>query len=448
VGSTSVVADSVRVFAVTIAIASAALSAQTSGTPWIAPTPAEVEAIYPDIEALYIDLHRNPELAFQEMQTAAKLAARVTALGFDVATGVGGTGIVAVMKNGAGPTVMLRTELDALPVAEKTGLPFASTVVVKNANGQSTPVMHACGHDLHMSAWAGTARLMAGHRDDWRGTLILVGQPAEESGAGAAAMLKDGLFTRFPRPDAALSLHDDDTMPAGTIGYHPGYFRAMSDTVIITVYGRGGHAAMPHNTVDPVVLAARIVLTLQTVVSRENNPVDPVVVTIGSIHGGTVGNIIPDEVQLQLSVRTNTAEVRTRTLAAIRRIAKGEADAAGAAREPLVDIPFPPSAAVYNDPALTLRLAAALKKGLGEKSVVEMPQKMTSEDFSEYGLAGVPSVLLHIGAVDPAKLAAARQTGIPVPAPHSPEWAPERESTLKAAIRAEATALLELFRSN
>jgi len=433
---------------ITLAIGTAVLSAQTGGPPWTTPTPAEIDAIYPDIEALYIDLHRNPELAFQETRTATRLAARVKALGFDVATGIGRTGIVAVMRNGTGPAVMLRTELDALPVEEKTGLPFASTVLIKNANGQSTPVMHACGHDLHMSAWAGTARLMAEHRDRWRGTLVLVGQPAEEGGGGAAAMLNDGLFTRFPRPDFALSLHDDDTMPAGTIGYHPGYFRAMSDAVTITVYGRGGHAAMPYNTVDPIVLAARIVLALQTVVSRENNPVDPVVVTIGSIHGGTQGNIIPDEVRLQLSVRTYTPEVRARTFAAIRRIANGEAAAAGAPRAPQIDAPSSSNAPVYNDPPLTLRLAGALKKALGEQNVVEMPQKMTSEDFAEYGLAGVPSALLHVGAVAPAKLTAARDTGIPVPAPHSPEWAPEREPTIKGAIRAEVTALLELFRGN
>jgi hippurate hydrolase len=297
-----------------------------------------------------------------------------------------------------------------------------------------------------MSAWAGTARLMAEHRDRWKGTLVMVGQPAEEGGGGASAMLKDGLFTRFPRPDVALSLHDDDTMPAGTIGYHAGYFRAMSDAVTMTVYGRGGHAAMPHNTVDTVVLAARIVLALQTVVSRENNPVDPVVVTVGSIHGGTQGNIIPDEVRLQLSVRTYTPEVRLRTLAAIRRIAKGEAESAGAPREPLVEAPAAATnAPVYNDPATTARLAAALKRGLGDGQVIEMPQKMTSEDFADYGLAGVPSVLLHIGAVDPTKLAAARQTGRPVPAPHSPEWAPDREPTIKGAIRAEVTALLELL---
>jgi hypothetical protein len=224
-------------------------------------------------------------------------------------------------------------------------------------------------------------------------------------------------------------------MPAGTIGYHPGYFRAMSDAVTLTVYGRGGHAAMPQNTVDPIVLAARIVLALQTVVSRENNPVDPVVVTVGSIHGGTQGNIIPDEVRLQLSVRTYTSEVRARTLAAIRRIAKGEADAAGAPRVPEVDVSASSNAPVYNDPALTLRLAGALKKALGEPNVVEMTQKMTSEDFAEYGLAGVPSALLHIGAVDPVKLAAARQTGIPVPAPHSPAWAPEREPTISGDPR-------------
>jgi hippurate hydrolase len=436
-----------RILALAIVITSTGLSAQTSA-PWTTPTQAEVDAIYPDIEALYIDLHRNPELAFQETRTAAALAARMKTLGFEVTTAVGRTGIVAVLRNGAGPTVMLRTELDALPVEEKTGLPFASSVVAKNAAGQMVPVMHACGHDLHMAAWAGTARLMAEHRDRWRGTLLMVGQPAEEGGQGASAMLNDGLFTRFPRPDFAISLHDDDTMPAGTIGYHPGYFRAMSDSVTITVYGRGGHAAMPHNTIDPVVLAARIVMSLQTIVARENNPVDPVVITIGSIHGGTQANIIPDEVRLQLSVRTYTPQVRTRTLAAIRRIARGEALSAGAPREPQVDAPANASAAVYNDPPLTVRLAGALKKGLGENEVVEMPQKMTSEDFAQYGLAGVPSTLLHIGAVDPAKLAAARDTGIPVPPPHSPEWAPAHEPTLKAAVRAEVTALLELFRGN
>jgi hippurate hydrolase len=414
----------------------------------VTPTSAEVDAIYPDIETFYIDLHRNPELAFQEVRTSGKLAAFTKALGYEVTTGVGKTGVVAVMKNGPGPTVMLRTELDALPVEEKTGLPFASTVFAKTASGQTTPVMHACGHDIHMSAWAGTARWMAEHKDRWHGTLMLIGQPAEESGSGGAtAMLKDGLFTRFPRPDFALSLHDDDTMPAGTIGYHPGPFRSIADGVTIVVHGRGGHAAMPMNTVDSIVLASRIVLALQTIVSRENNPTDPVVITVGSIHGGTTGNVIPDEVRLQLSVRTYTPEVRRKTLAAIRRIAKGEAMAAGAPREPEIitrgDEPAEP--VVYNDPALVARLAAALKAGLGDK-VVPMPAKMTSEDFGQYWITGkVPSALLHIGAVNAEKFAEIQKTGIPGPAPHSPEWAPDREPTLKGAIRAEVTELTELF---
>lgn len=416
--------------------------------PWTTPSTSEIDAIYPDIEALYIDLHQHPELAFQELRTSARLADRLKSLGYDVTTGVGRTGLVAVMKNGPGPTVMLRTELDGLPVEEKTGLPFASKAVAKNAAGQTVPVMHACGHDIHMSAWAGTARLMAEHKDRWHGTLMLVGQPAEEAGAGAAAMLADGLFTRFPRPDFALSLHDDDTMPAGTIGYHPGPFRSMSDAVTIVVHGRGGHAAMPMNTVDPVVLAAKIILGLQTIVSRENNPTDPVVITVGSIHGGTQGNIIPDEVRLQLSVRTYTLEVRRKTFEAIRRVARGEAIAAGAPREPEVIAPEKSNTqVVYNDPALTLRLARALKSALGDQTVIEMPAKMTSEDFSEYWTVGhVPSALLHIGAVNAAKFAEIQRTGIPGPAPHSPEWAPDREPTLKNAIRAEVTELLELLK--
>jgi hippurate hydrolase len=414
----------------------------------VTPTMAEVDALYPDIETFYIDLHRNPELAFQEVRTSGKLAAFTKALGYEVTTGVGKTGVVAVLKNGPGPTVMLRTELDALPVEEKTGLPFASTVIGKTAAGQTTPVMHACGHDIHMSAWAGTARWMAEHKDRWHGTLLLIGQPAEESGSGGAtAMMKDGLFTRFPRPDFALSLHDDDTMPAGTIGYHAGPFRSMADAVIIVVHGRGGHAAMPMNTVDPIVLASRIVLALQTIVSRENNPTDPVVITVGSIHGGTSGNVIPDEVRLLLSVRTYTPEVRRKTLAAIRRIAKGEGMAAGAPRDPEVitrgDEAGEPI--VFNDPALVARLAAALKIGLGDK-VVPMPAKMTSEDFGQYWIIGkVPSALLHIGAVNAEKFAEIQKTGIPGPAPHSPEWAPDREPTLKGAIRAEVTELTELF---
>lgn len=406
---------------------------------------ADVATMSRDLEPLYRDLHQHPELGFEETRTAALLADRLKALGFDVTTGVGKTGIVALLKNGAGPTAMLRTELDALPVAEKTGASFASTAMSRNASGQSVPVMHACGHDLHMTAWAGTAAWMAAHRDRWRGTLMLVGQPAEEGGGGATAMLRDGLFTRFPKPDFVIGLHDDDTLPSGTIGYHAGYFRAQSISPTITLYGRGGHGAMPYNTVDPVVMAARTVLALQTIVSRENNPMDPVVVTIGSIHGGTQGNVIPDEVTLQLSVRTFTDEVRARVLRAIERIATAEATAAGAPRKPAITMPSSSTNAVYNDPALTARLATALKTAMGAERVVEMPAKMTSEDFSEYGLAGVPAVLLHVGAVNAEKLAEAKRTGIPVPAPHSPEWLPDLQPTLTGAIEGEVAALLTLL---
>ncbi len=402
------------------------------------PSAAELNALYTPSQALYLSLHINPELAFEEKQTAASLAARLKNFGFEVTAGVGGTGVVGILKNGAGPVVMLRTELDALPVTEQTGLPFAS----KNAG-----IMHACGHDLHMAAWAGTAQWMSEHRDRWHGTLMLIGQPAEETGADAAAMLKDGLFTRFPKPEYAIALHDDDTLAAGVIGYHAGFFRAAADMLTVTIFGRGGHGAMPQNTVDPIVIAARTILAWQTIISREDDPQSPAVLTVGAIQGGTKNNIIPDQVQLLLSVRTFDSEVRKRVLNAIARIAKAEAAASNAPREPSIE----PTAgmnhveAVYNDPDLTARLAAALKASMPAGAVVEMPAKMTSEDFAEYGRAGVKAILLHIGAVDAAKLAEARRTGIPVPAPHSPQWAPVKDVTIKAAIQAETIALLDLL---
>jgi len=406
---------------------------------------AQVDAIYPDIETLYIDLHRNPELAFHEQRTAATLAARVKALGYEVTTGVGGTGIVAILKNGAGPVVMLRTELDALPIEEKTGLPFASTVRTKNDAGEIVPVAHMCGHDLHMAAWAGTAELMARNREHWHGTLMLVGQPAEEIVAGATAMLRDGLFTRFPKPDYALGMHDEHTLPAGVIGFHAGYFRANSTGLDMTVYGKGGHGAFPQSAIDPVVIAARIVLGLQTIVSRETNPLDPAVITVGSIHGGSASNIIPDQVKLQITVRSLDPAVHKRLLAAIERQAKGEALAANAPKEPLIEIRSNTDA-VYNDPELTQRMAAAARGALGAGQVAEMPAQMGGEDFSQFGLAGVRAVLLHVGAVDAAKLEESHKSGVPVPGVHSPLWAPVREPTIKSAIRAETAILMDLLR--
>ncbi len=405
---------------------------------------AQVNAIYPDIEKLYIDLHRNPELAFHEQRTAAALASRLEALGYTVTTGVGGTGIVAILKNGPGPVVMFRTELDALPIEEKTGLPFASTVRTKSDGGEDVPVAHMCGHDLHMAAWAGTAELMAKSRDRWHGTLMLVGQPAEEVIAGATAMLRDGLFTRFPKPDFALGMHVEHTLPAGVIGFHAGYFRANSTALEMTVYGKGGHGAFPQGAIDPIVLAARIVLGLQTVVSRENNPVDPAVITVGSFHGGSASNIIPPEVKMQLTVRSLDPAVHKRLLAGIERQAKGEALAANAPKDPLIETKSNTDA-VYNDPALTERMVTAARAAMGADRVVEMPAQMGGEDFSQFGLAGVRAVLLHVGAVDATKLDASQKSGVPVPGVHSPLFAPEREPTIKAAMTAETAILMDLL---
>ena len=421
------------------------LSAQPGGAP-PGVTATQVTAIYPEIEKLYMDLHRNPELAFHEQRTAAELAKRVSALGYEVTTGIGGTGLVAIMKNGPGPVVMLRTELDALPIEERTGLAFASTVKAKNDAGETVPVAHACGHDLHMSAWVGTAELMAHNRQQWHGTLMLVGQPAEEIVSGAAAMIKDGLFTRFPKPDYALGVHDEPSMPAGVVGFHPGFFRAAASNLDVTIFGTGGHGAYPNNTVDPVVIAARFVLGLQTAVSRENNPMEPAVISVGSIHGGITWNIIPDRVKLQLTVRSLNPETQKQLLSAIAREAKGEALAANAPKEPVIETRSSTDA-VYNDPGLTQRMVTAARAALGTANVVEMPAQMGSEDFSQFGLAGVHAVLLHIGAVDPAKLEAARNSGVQLPGLHSPLWAPELEPTLKAAVAAETAILLDLLKS-
>jgi hippurate hydrolase len=421
----------------------ASAASGTSALP--APFADQLNANYPAIETLYQDLHRNPELGFDEHKTAAKLAELAKKLGFEVTTGVGGTGVVAILKNGPGPVVMLRTEMDALPVQEKTGLAFASKASGKNAAGEPTPVMHACGHDLHMSAWYGTAKLMADNRKAWSGTLMLVGQPSEETVHGAEAMLKDGLFKRFPKPDYALSFHDDATMPSGTIMYHAGPFRASSDVVNITVFGQGGHGAVPHEARDPIVIASRLVLALQTLVSRENNPLDPVVITVGSIHGGTGANIIPDQVKLALTVRTFKADVRKRVLASIAREAKGEAMAAGAPKEPLVDVQ-PGTDSVYNDPELIGRMVKTVQGAVGPEFVKEMPAKMTSEDFSQYGQQpGVKAVLLHVGAVDGSRLEAAKKAGQPLPGTHSPQWAPDFKPTVVNTIKAETAILLDLM---
>jgi amidohydrolase len=406
---------------------------------------ADIESMYPDIEKLYIDLHQNPELSLLEEKTAAKLAQRMRKLGYEVTTQVGGTGIVALLKNGSGPTLLVRTDMDALPVLEQTGLPYASKVTQKDAvTGEVVPVMHACGHDVHMAAWIGTATILAKRKDLWRGTVMFVGQPAEERIRGAKAMLADGLYTRFGKPDAALGLHDHDMTPSGTVGVVPGYIMANADAVDVTFHGIGGHGAYPHTTVDPVVMAARFVVAIQTVVARENDPFDPAVITVGAFQAGSKHNIISDVAKLQLTVRSYKPEVRARLLAAIERIAKAEAAAANAPRPPDVAV-VESTAATYNDPALTGRVATALSAALGADKVTKPPAEMGSEDFSEFVAAGVPGVYLWIGAVEPGKYAASQNGGPALPTTHSPLFAPDVLPTLKTSILAETLAALELL---
>jgi len=394
-----------------------------------------LDALWPDLDALYLDLHAHPELSFQEEATAAKMAERLRAAGIEVTTGVGGHGVVGVLRNGAGPTVLLRTDMDALPVEEKTGLPYASKV---------PGVMHACGHDGHMTAWMGTALLLSKAKDRWHGTVVFVGQPAEELGGGAAAMLKDGLFTRFPKPDQAVAIHLNADAPAGVVRFTKGFALANVDSVDVTLYGRGGHGAYPQSSVDPVILAAKVVLALQTIVARENDPLDPAVITVGSIHGGTKHNIIPDEVKLQLTVRSYGDDVRKRLLDGIARVAKGEALASNAPREPSVTV-SDSTPATFNDPKLTDRLVEAVGREIGRDAVIEQRPVMIGEDFSEYGRAGVPAALLWVGAVEPARYAEAKKSGTPLPSTHSSLFAPDRERTLRTAIRAEVAMLMELL---
>ncbi len=337
--------------------------------------PIDVAPIEPSLQALYRELHRAPELSNHEAKTAERMAAELRAAGAEVTTGVGGHGVVGVLRNGAGKTLLLRTDLDALPVLEDTGLPYASRVTAHDDEGQVVPVMHACGHDVHMTAWIGAARLLGANKSRWRGTIVFVAQPAEERGTGAARMLAAGLYKRFPRPDHALALHVSAELPAGSVGLTAGYALASVDSVDVTIHGRGGHGAYPHKAIDPVVLAARFVLAVQTLVSRENNPLDPAVVTVGSIHGGSKHNVIPDEVRLKLTVRSYEDRVRRALLAGIRRIAEAEAMAAGAPRKPEVVV-SESTPSTLNDPTLTERASAVLARTLGKDRVHRPPPVM------------------------------------------------------------------------
>jgi amidohydrolase len=408
------------------------------------PTSKEVENVYPDAHALYLDLHQNPELSSHETQTAVKLAGRLRSLGYEVTEHVGGTGIVAILKNGAGPTVMLRTELDALPVEEKTGLSYASKVHSKDDAGRDVPVMHACGHDLHMASILGTANIMAHSKDTWHGTLMLIGQPAEETIGGAKAMLDDGLLTRFPRPDVAVALHVGNILPAGVVGITPGVFNTNADSLRITIYGKGGHGSAPHTAIDPIVIAARTILALQTIASREVKPQEMAVVTVGYIQAGTKNNIIPDQAELGLTVRTNKPEVRKQVLAAIARITKAEAEAAGAPRPPLIDR-YEGTDLVYNDPALAQRLRGVLESALGKDRVVNQEAITGSEDFSYFVEQGVPGFYFSLGGADPEKYAQAKAAGTMLPSNHSSLFAPDVDPALHTGIAAEVAVLRNLL---
>jgi amidohydrolase len=406
----------------------------------------------------YKHLHENPELSTQEKETSTLLAAELKRLGYTVTDHFGqyedaslvSYGIVAVLKNGPGPVVYVRTELDALPVIENTGLPYASQVKVKRASGE-VGVMHACGHDLHMTVFLGTAKILAESKSQWSGTLVMIGQPAEESVGGASAMLRAGLFTKFPKPDYVLALHDNSTLAAGKVAYREGPMLAGSDSVDITIRGFGGHGAAPQATKDPIVIAAELITDLQTIVSREMNPLtEPTVITVGSIHAGTKHNIIPDDAHLQLSVRTMTPEQRTKALDAITRMTKGIAAAAGVPEEraPIIEFSRSHVPATINDGPLTQRVAAAMEKALGKENVLPGIPIMASEDFSLYALdaAKPPITMFWLGAVDPAKIAAAAEKGTRLPSLHSSEFAPLPEPAIRTGVKAMTSAVLDLLK--
>lgn len=408
----------------------------------IEPTTQELDSLV----QLYEGLHRTPELSFHEAETAGKLITELRTLGLDITAPIGDTGFAAVLTNGEGPTVLVRTDLDGLPVTEQTGRPDASTIRTTDDRGTEVGVMHACGHDVHMASFIGTARALVSAKDQWSGTLLLIGQPAEERGAGAEAMLADGLFSKIAEPDYALALHASASLPTGSIGYTSGYAFANVDSVDITIRGLGGHGAYPHSTKDPVVIAAYLITALQTIVSRETNPLESVVVTVGSIHGGTKHNIIGDEVKLQLTVRSYSDENREQTLESIRRITFATAASFGVPedRKPIVEVSESEGTpAVYNDPELTTQLVTTWNDTLGSDNVQSVPPVMAGEDFALYGRtdADIPAVIFWVGTVAPQRIAA----GEALPSLHSPFFSPEPRASIRTGVHAMTSAVLELM---
>ncbi|MFM8470139.1 MAG: M20 family metallopeptidase [Limisphaerales bacterium] len=407
-----------------------------------------VDAELPRLLELYKHLHANPEISFQEVKTSARIADELKQAGFEVTTKVGGHGVVGVLKNGPGPTVLVRTDLDGLPVLEETGLPYASKTRTKDDKGNDVPTMHACAHDIHMSSFIGTARVLAALKDQWSGTLVFIGQPAEERVGGAKGMLAAGLYTRFPRPNFCLALHAASDLPAGVVGHPEGYALANADTVDITVRGVSGHGAWPHTTKDPIVLSAQIVLAFQTIVSRETSPTDPAVVTVGSIHGGTKHNIIPEEVRLQLTLRSYSDEVRDASIAALKRIVRGQALAAGIPEKllPIVEVSEEGAKSTYNDPAFTKRVMGAIGRWVGEGNVIAKAPVMGAEDFGLYSRVEprIPGCIFWLGTITKESVAESIKTGKTLPSLHSSKFAPVPEPTLKTGVTAMSAAVLEL----
>lgn len=397
------------------------------------------------LEELYRELHQSPELSFMEFNTSARLSEELQALGFEVQSGIGGNTLVGLLRNGEGPVVMVRTDMDALPIEERTGLPYASTVITSDLEGNQVPAMHACGHDMHMTVWTGTARVMADMKDQWSGTLMMIAQQAEERSGGAKNAIEAGLYERFPVPDYALAYHVSERLPAGSIGYCPGPIMAGVSSVDITVFGEGGHGAQPDMTIDPVVLAARMVVDIQTIVSRELSPLQPAVVTVGSIHGGTKHNIIPEEVKLQLTIRYYDQGIGDQIVTALKRIGNGLAASAGLPPEryPEVKVQEESTPPVVNDPDLTSGLKKVLEASMSADRLVKMEPLMVGEDFGQYGLTpeDVPICLMWLGSINPERFS----SGEPIPGLHTAYYYPDYPATIRTGVEGMAHMLMNLL---
>ena len=409
----------------------------------------ELEKDISYLKNLYIDIHQNPEISLMEKQTSERLASELKKIGFSVTENFGGYGVVGILENGEGPTILYRTDLDALPMEEKTGLSYASKIRTKNFDGNEVGTMHSCGHDMHMTVWTGTARALAKRKNEWNGTIIMIGQPAEEIGAGAAMMLNEGLYEKFPIPDYGIALHSSPTIPTGQVGFGKGYTMANTESIDIKIFGQGAHGASPHMSIDPVVTASLIVMELQTIVSRNINPIDDAVITVGSIKGGTKHNIIPDEVNLQLTVRTYKDEVRKLIHKRIKEICNGIASSMGLdeSRWPQVILPEQYTPANYNDENLVDIMVNVSESLIGKENVISSEPQMVGEDFARYGSTkeDIPTVMYWLGTVPQERMEKYNAGNYALPALHSPFYYPDIENSIRTGVLVSTESLIELF---